>query len=137
MPELLRATSPNELLAIFQREQSLYGWATAKETINRIAKHRSVQRSRAAAAAVVGDARFEALLAVPAEALLQGVMGSKARLNYQTDDLTSIQASLQALRVPAEHRLAQLLARKLDEEREEEDEPGEHGSDFQGGSVGF
>ena len=138
MPELLRASSPQELLAIFEREHELYGWATAKETIIRIARHRSIVRGgAAAAAAIVADERFLALLNVPATALQQGVMDSKARLNYQTDDLTAIQGALAALRVPSGHQLHALLARKLAEERQEDDEPGEHGSDFQGGSVGF
>ena len=143
MPELLRASTPYDLLKIFDQEREqlpgphMYGWATAKETINRIAKHRSFRDGGAAAASVVADPRFLALLDVPATALRQGVMGSKARLNYQTDDLTSMQTALQRLRVPAEHDLHNLLATKLAEEREEDDEPGEHGSDFQGGSVGF
>ena len=131
MPELIKASTPYEMLSIFDRERDSYGWATAKETINRLAKHRN------ASAAVAADPRFLALLEVPATAIVQGVMDSKARLNYQTDDLTSIQASLKKLRVPSEHKLHELLAQKLEEERLEEDEPGEFGSDFQGGSVGF
>ena len=142
MRELSRASTPYDFLTIFEREAAegphTFGWATAKETIKRIAKHRSVRNGGAAAAAsICNDDRFLRLLDVPATALRQGVMGSKARLNYQTDDLTSIQAALQKLRVPADNELHSLLAKKLEEEREEDDEPGEHGSDFQGGSVGF
>ncbi len=138
MPALLRATTPSALLTIFDEERERYGWATAKETITRIAK-RSAKRGGAATATatITSDPRFAALLEVPATALAQGVMDSKARLNYQSDDLTALQAALKALRVPEEHRLHGLIERKLEEERQEEDEPGEHGSDFQGGSVGF
>ena len=87
---------------------------------------------------VLDDPRFLALLDVPATALRQGVMSSKARLNYQSNDLTAMQAALSTLGVtPSVHPLPDLLDRKVEEEREDEDEPGEHGSDFQGGSVGF
>jgi hypothetical protein len=136
MPLLLRASSTNELLSIFDKEHESYGWATAKDTITRIAK--ASKKSPQGTSALLKDTRFLALLTVPATALEQGVMSSKARLNYQTDDLTSIQAALKTMRVTSDvHPLPDLLARKIEEELEEEDEPGEFGSDFQGGSVGF
>ena len=138
MPLLLRASTLNDMLAIFEKERERYGWATAKDTINRIAKNKAVQRGGSAAtAALNADPRFLALLDVPATALRQGVMCSKVRLNYQTDDLTSIQRAIKLLRVPAVHPLHDLLHTKIEEERQEDDEPGEHGHDFQGGSMGF
>ena len=136
MPLLLRATSANELLQVFDQERELYGWATAKETLTRISKH--AKKARGNPQTIRDDPRFLALLDVPATALRQGVMNSKARLNYQTDDLTAVEDALSTLGVtPSMHELPDLLARQLEEERKEEDEPGEHGSDFQGGSVGF
>ena len=46
-PEILRANSASELLRIFHREHSDYGWLTAKETITRISRHAKRASSRA------------------------------------------------------------------------------------------
>ena len=70
------------------------------------------------------------------EAMDQKVVDSKARMGYDNDDLTSVKSSLEVLDMDA-HPLYFKLCQKIQEETEEEDDPGESGHDFQGGSIGF
>ena len=131
------------LMKIFEERGDEYGWMTATDTIKRVTKalikdtaRFGAARFAADSAAVTQDPQFERLLAIPALALEQNVMDSKARMGHSTDDLSSLKDSLVQLKL-TDTRLYELLDAKLKEELEEEDEPGEFGHDFQGGSVGF
>ena len=66
-----------------------------------------------------------------------GALGGLGR-GHLTDDLTSLLAALKTLDLQ-DTPLHEALERQLAEEAEERDndEPGEFGQDFQGGSVGF
>ena len=129
-PEILKeivrcGPDARRLLLLFEREEragAQYGWLTAKETINRIAKG-VVQRKRAAAGFRAADERFQRLMAIPALALEQNVMDSKARMGHSTDDLRSLKESIEALKLAdgdesacAGPRLHRLLSEKLAED---------------------
>ena len=68
--------------------------------------------------------------------MIQGVMDSKAKRGHDTDDLSSLKESMETLNIQ-HFELYKLISDKLKEEENEEDEPGEWGHDFEGGSVGF
>jgi|TARA_B110000196_G_C20831659_1_gene514024 hypothetical protein len=105
MKELIKATGPWQLLRVFEsygHPPIRYGWQTAIETINRIAKKGAhvqtlLSKPNASDARVSCDERFHALLAIPSRALQQSVMSSTARTGDHTDDLSSLKVSLEAL----------------------------------------
>ena len=107
MKELIKATGPWQLLRVFEsygHPPIKYGWQTAIETINRIAKKGAhvqtlLSKPDASDARVACDERFHALLAIPSRALQQSVMSSTARTGEHTDDLSSLKASLEALKL--------------------------------------
>ena len=63
-------------------------------------------------------------------------MDSMARRGHSTDDLSSLKDSLEYFQLES-HELYTVVCEKLMEEEDDEDEPGEVGHDFSGGSVGF
>ena len=65
--DIVSASRPDEMLRIFEREGDQFGWLTAKEMINRVAKAESKRPSGFDAS----DERFERLLAIPTLALEQ------------------------------------------------------------------
>lgn len=141
--DLAMADGVKPLMRIFEEKGDEYGWITATDTIKRVTKSLIKSTARfgaprfaAESAAVTQDPQFERLMAIPTLALEQNVMDSKARMGHSTDDLSSLKQSLVVLKL-TDTRLYELLEAKLAEELEEEDEPGEFGHDFQGGSVGF
>ena len=105
MKELTKATGPWQLLRVFEsygHPPIRYGWQTAIETINRIAKKGAhvqtlLSKPDASNPRVSCDERFHALLAIPSRALQQNVMSSTARTGDHTDDLSSLKVSLEAL----------------------------------------
>jgi hypothetical protein len=114
--ELAKASGPSALLRIFDREAEQYGWATAQQTINRLAKG----ASKRAGAFKTSDERFQRVLDVPVRALQQGVMSTTARLGRASDDLSSLKESLEKLKLK-DHELHRLLTAKLDEEEADGD----------------
>lgn len=134
MPALIKATSPAQLLALYAEEREHYGWYTAKETITRIARY--VTKKPRGAFLDRKDERFLGLMGVVEMALRQNMMTSKARLGHSTDDLSTLKAAMEGLGV-TEGPAYSMLCAQLAEEADEEDEPGEFGHDFQGGSMGF
>ena len=133
MKELIKATGPWQLLRVFEaygHPPIRYGWQTAIETINRIAKKgaliqtilskpdASEARGFSQLARVCCDERFHALLAIPSRALQQNVMSSTARTGEHTDDLSSLKASLEALNLKDTE-----LYRRLNIQLESELEP--------------
>ena len=144
---MMSCAAPSELLRLFDREKEYNGWYTAKECITRIA--RQIDKAYGKRSARLSarqfdptDPRFSTLLAVFEEALDQRVMNSKSRLGHQTDDLSSIRSALEQLAIVKTSEdvgfaLHTKLVALIEEEDEEEDEPGEFGHDFQGGAVGF
>lgn len=99
--------------------------STAKETINRIAKL-ATKNPRNRASLKTDDTRLLTLLSIPEEALKQKAMSSRGRTGYNTDDLTSIVASLKALRMQ-NHSLYATLQDTLAEEKRELEETSEPG----------
>ena len=130
MKELIKATGPWQLLRVFEaygHPPIRYGWQTAIETINRIAKkgaHVQTLLSKPDAseapslARVCCDERFHAILAIPSRALQQNVMSSTARTGEHTDDLSSLKVSLEALNLKDTE-----LYRRLNIQLESELEP--------------
>ena len=116
--ELAKAAGPPQLLGIFDREGERFGWLTAKETINRLAK--AAAKPAGAASFRTSDERFQRLLDVPTRALQQGVMSTNARLGRASDDLSSLKESLEKLKLK-DHELHRLLSAKLDDELDDGD----------------
>lgn len=143
MPKLMSANSAGDLLQVFEDEckelgsREAFGWHTAKEVLQRIEKR--VTKAPPHRRDFDGsDPRFAALAALFETALAQGVMGSRTRTGYQSDDLRAVKTALETLKQRESSVYAAVVA-KIAEETEhfDEAEPGDAGDDFQGGSVGF
>ena len=134
VPQILKAGSVGQLLQMYQLNWDGMGWYTAVVLINKIRKHAT--KTNRPSFLDTKDPRWLGLLGVMEEAMDQKVVDSKARMGYDNDDLTSVKSSLEVLDMDA-HPLYFKLCQKIQEETEEEDDPGESGHDFQGGSIGF
>jgi hypothetical protein len=135
MPIIMQASNTFSLLQLFDQERDDFGWATSVDVIKIITKM-SQKKSGRASHFDTSDERFQSLLHVPLIAIKQGVMDSMARRGHSTDDLSSLKDSLEYFQLES-HELYTVVCEKLMEEEDDEDEPGEVGHDFSGGSVGF